>query len=203
MKTLFSVLLMIIGVAVNGQVVLYSTDFGTTPGSFPTGWASSNTTNGFAAVTTSASAGYTGASGSINARFINTSTTGAVHTLTFNNSLSTIGYSNIRVIWGVRTTNTFTQSVALEWSSDGTNWNPVTFTQTANNTDWAFVNSGTPLQLPIEASNIANLRLKWSIAVSNDGNYQIDDVKVLGSYEAIVNLHREVSVTIKVEVVSE
>lgn len=32
---------------------------------------------------------------------------------------------------------------------------------------------------------------------------EIDDVKVLGSYEAIVNLHREVSVTIKVEVVSE
>lgn len=32
---------------------------------------------------------------------------------------------------------------------------------------------------------------------------EIDDVKVLGSYEAIVNLHREVSVTVKVEVVSE
>jgi large subunit ribosomal protein L9 len=32
---------------------------------------------------------------------------------------------------------------------------------------------------------------------------EIDDVKVLGSYEAIVNLHREVSVTIKIEVVSE
>ncbi|MES2382189.1 MAG: 50S ribosomal protein L9 [Bacteroidota bacterium] len=32
---------------------------------------------------------------------------------------------------------------------------------------------------------------------------EIDDVKVLGSYEAIVNLHREVSVTIKVEVVAE
>ncbi len=32
---------------------------------------------------------------------------------------------------------------------------------------------------------------------------EINDIKVLGSYEAIVNLHREVSVTIKVEVVSE
>jgi large subunit ribosomal protein L9 len=32
---------------------------------------------------------------------------------------------------------------------------------------------------------------------------EINDIKVLGSYEAIVNLHREVSVTIKVEVISE
>lgn len=32
---------------------------------------------------------------------------------------------------------------------------------------------------------------------------EIDDVKTLGSYEAIVNLHREVSVPIKVEVISE
>jgi len=32
---------------------------------------------------------------------------------------------------------------------------------------------------------------------------EINDIKVLGSYEAIVNLHREVSITIKVEVISE
>jgi large subunit ribosomal protein L9 len=32
---------------------------------------------------------------------------------------------------------------------------------------------------------------------------EINDIKVLGSYEAIVNLHREVSVTVKVEVISE
>ncbi|MES2690046.1 MAG: 50S ribosomal protein L9 [Bacteroidota bacterium] len=32
---------------------------------------------------------------------------------------------------------------------------------------------------------------------------EVDDIKVLGSYEAIVNLHRDVAVTIAVEVVAE
>jgi large subunit ribosomal protein L9 len=32
---------------------------------------------------------------------------------------------------------------------------------------------------------------------------EVDDIKLLGSYEAIVNLHRDVVVPISIEVVSE
>ncbi len=180
MKTLFS-LITACFLCCNSfsQVVIYSTDFGTTSGTFPLGWSSSNSTNGFAASTVAASAGYSGASGSVNARFMNTGAA-AVHTLVYNNSLSTLGYQNVRVSWACRTTATFVQPVSLEWSTDGVLWNVVLFTQTPANTDWTFANGGLPVVLPIGAGNISNLRLRWSIAVSNDGNYQIDDVLVEG-----------------------
>ncbi len=175
-----TLILLFIGIAARGQVVLYSTDFGSTVGLFPTGWESSNTINGFESVTTSASSGYSGASGNINARFQNTGTAGVNHTLTFDNSLSTVGYSDIRIIWGVRTTGTFAQNVTLEWSPDGTNWTVCSFSQTPSNTDWTFVNNGIPIQLPAGAGNIPNLRLRWSIVVNNAGNYQIDDLVIDG-----------------------
>lgn len=180
-RILSGLFILIFGVVeVNAQVVLYSTDFGNTVGFFPTGWASSNTINGFESVVTSPSTGYSGASGSINARFQNTGIAGANHTLTFDNALSTIGYTDIRVIWGVRTTGTFIQNVTLEWSSDGINWTPCPFSQTPSGTDWTLVNGGIPIQLPAGAENVSNLRLRWSIIVNNTGNYQIDDLVIDG-----------------------
>ena len=164
-----------------GQTTLLTETFGTTVGTYPIGWSSSNTTNGFAAVTTSASSGYTGASGSINARFTNTGTNGTVHTLTYSNNLSTVGYTNITVLWGGRATVTFTQPVTFQWSLDGTTWNNITYTQVANNSTWAFVNGATRITLPVGAAGISSLRFKWSITANNSGNYQIDDFTVQGT----------------------
>jgi hypothetical protein len=164
-----------------GQVTLYTTDFGTTASTFPTGWTSSNTTNGFSLVTGTASTGYTGASGSGNAYFANTGSNGVVHTLTYSNSFSTIGYSSITIIWGARATATFAQPVTFQWSSDGTNWNNVTYTQVTSNATWALVNGGVRISLGAGAAGQSNLRFRFSITSNNSGNYRIDDFSVQGT----------------------
>lgn len=173
-------LMLVFGItALNGQVTLLAENFGTTAGTFPANWTSSNATNGFAAQTTSPSGVYLGASGSVNARFINNGTNGATHSLIYS-SLSTVGYSNITVLWGARATATFTQPVTFEWSTDGVTWNVQTYTQVANNATWSFVNGGTRIALPAGAANAPNLRFRFQITVNNNGNYQIDDFSVQG-----------------------
>ncbi len=82
-----------------GQTTLYSENFGTTT-TLPTGWTSSNTTNGWIGSTGSVSSGYAGASGGSNVLFNNLSAGSGPHTLTYSNSLSTVGYTNITVLWG-------------------------------------------------------------------------------------------------------
>lgn len=163
-----------------GQTTLLSENFGTTSGTYPTGWTSSNTTNGFAAVTTSPSGVYAGASASINARFVNTGTNGTVHTLTYSNTLSTVGYNGITVIWGARATMTWAPAVTFEWSPDGVSWNAVSYTQVASSSTWALVNGSVPIALPAGAQGIPNLRFRFSTTVVNSGNYQIDDFQVVG-----------------------
>lgn len=181
-KLLVAVTVVLVGIFnAKAQTTLYSENFGTTTSVFPTGWTSSNATNGFSAVTTAASTGYTGASGSINARFINTGTNGISHTLTYSNNLSTVGYNNITVIWGARATATFSQPVVFEWSNNGTIWNAVSYTQVAQNATWALVNGGVRIVLPVGAEGVTNLRFRFSITSNNNGNYQIDDFSVQGT----------------------
>lgn len=163
-----------------GQTTLLNESFGTTNGVYPTGWTSSNVTNGYAASTLTPSTGYAGVSGSVNARFINTGTNGVVHTLIYSNSLSTVGYSSVTVLWGGRATGTFTQPVTFEWSPDGFTWNAVTYTQVASTATWTLVNGGTPITLPAGAAGIANLRFRFSTTSNNNGNYSIDDFLVVG-----------------------
>jgi len=82
-----------------GQTTLLNQNFGTTA-TLPTGWVSSNTTNGWNASTASASSTYVGSSAGANVLFAGTGTNGVSHTLTFNNSLSTVGFSGITVFMG-------------------------------------------------------------------------------------------------------
>lgn len=177
----FLVLLLWYGLnAVYAQTVLFSETFGNSS-TLPAGWTSSNTTNGWNGSTASVSSGYTGASGFANAVFNNTGTNGATHTLTYNNNLSTVGYSNISIIWGARATAAFTASVSFQWSSDGTTWNTVAFTNVSNNASWALVNGGTAISLPAAAEGVSNLQLRWKVNTSNSGNYRIDDISVKGN----------------------
>ncbi|UEG49904.1 fibronectin type III domain-containing protein [Ferruginibacter lapsinanis] len=145
-----------------------------------TGWTSSNTTNGWTTSSTSISDTYTGASGGNNYVFNGSGTAGVVHTLTYNNSLSTVGYSNITVLWGGRGTAAFNSDVIFEYNN-GTSWVPVTYTYTKNAAVWALVNGGARIALGSDAAGIANLQLRYSAASANSGNYRIDDIVVQGS----------------------
>ena len=101
-----------------GQTTLYTQNFGTT-GSTPTGWTLSN----WSINNNVTSTGYSGASGSYNA-FIGT-TSGTAY-LTYNNTttpLSTVGYTNITVIWGARRYTDDAVPLYFQWSSDGSTWN--------------------------------------------------------------------------------
>ncbi|MGX7668799.1 choice-of-anchor D domain-containing protein [Flavobacterium pedocola] len=180
MKLKFLVFSLLFSLVSLGQVTLYSENFGTTT-TLPTGWTSSNATNGWAGSTASVSSGYTGASGNANVVFNGTGTNGLTHTLTYSNNLSTVGYTAITVLWGGRSTATFAAAVTFQWSSDGTTWNNVAFTNVATNSTWALVNGGTRVSLPVGAEGVSNLRFRWTSTSTNSGNHRIDDFTVQGT----------------------
>ncbi|WP_332032354.1 hypothetical protein [Kaistella sp.] len=179
-KSLLAALLLFISVAGWGQATLYSTNFGTNT-SLVTGWSSSSTSSGWNASTSSASSTYTGASGGSNIVFNGTGTNGITHTLTYNNNLSTVGYTNITLLWGGRGTSTFNGDIIIEWSSNGTTWNKITYAYTKNGNAWALVNSGNRISLPSGAEEVSNLQFRFSAAATNNGNYRIDDFSVQGT----------------------
>lgn len=163
------------------QSMPYTENFGTTA-TLPTGWTSTSTTNGWGPSLSSASTTYTGASGGNNIVMNNAGTAGVAQRLTYDNGLSTVGLTNITVLWGGRGTAAFTQGVTFEWSADGTTWNPVSYTQVANDATWRLVNNGTRIALGAGAAGITNLRLRWSSnVVTSGGNYRIDDLTVQGT----------------------
>ncbi|WP_300690442.1 T9SS type A sorting domain-containing protein [Chryseobacterium sp.] len=203
MKKLYSlVAATIFAVTAFGQTTLLSETFGTTNNTLPTGWTSTNTTNGWAGSTASASTSYAGASGGANAVFYGIGSGGVTHTLTY--SLSTIGYSNINIIWAGRGTGTFSQNVDFQWSVDGITWNSVAYTYSKNSTSWALVNGGVAIQLPVQVENATTLSLRWSSVTSSNGNYRIDDVKVVGTAATLgtSNLNKPKAVFVKNTVVN-
>ncbi|SHE91333.1 Por secretion system C-terminal sorting domain-containing protein [Flavobacterium fontis] len=169
-----------------GQTTILNETFGAGT-ALPTGWTSSNTTNGWTFSSASASTGYAGASGTGNIVFNSTGTNGATHTLTYANNLSTVGLTNITVLWAGRGTASFTGAVPFQWSTDGTTWNNVTYTQVAYNASWALVNGGTRITLPSGAAGVTNLRFRWTGTASNNGNFRIDDFTVQGTSNAITS----------------
>ena len=101
--------------------------------------------------------------------------------MTYNNNLSTVGYSSITVIWGARSTASFTQPVTFQWSSNGSTWNTVTYTQVTADASWYLVNGGTRISLGTTASGVTNLQFRWQCTVNNSGTYSIDDFSVQGT----------------------
>lgn len=180
MKKLYSLLATaMLAATAFGQTTLLSESFGTTS-TLPTGWATTNTTNGWKSNGSNASTNkYPGASGGMNMVFSGTGPNGVTHSLTYSN-LSTVGYTNISVIWGGLGAAAFNEEIVLQWSTDGTTWNNVAYTYNKKATSWALINNGTAIQLPVGAENAATLSLRWSSVTSNSGNYRIDDVKVTG-----------------------
>lgn len=163
-----------------GATTIYSTNFGTTSGTFPTGWSTSSGSAAWTIVSTSASTTPT-YSGSMNATATNGSTLASA-TLTCNPGISTVGYTNITVMYAARRTSTFTNAVTLEWSTDGSTWNALTFTEVTNDGNWAWANSGTRITLPAGAEGASNLRFRRVFTqISGSGTYRMDDFSVEGT----------------------
>jgi len=181
MKTLFGVLFLFANLSVVGQVVLYSTDFGTS-GTLPTGWSftgaqpanlsisSSTPSSGYNSPIT-ASSGYNLQDGGL----------AGVAIATVGGQINTTGYSTIQVSFAARKTAAYAGSILFEWSTDGTNWNGISFTDVAANAAWAVVNGGAWLSLPAGAENQTNLQFRLTFTRPNgSGNYSIDDFTVQG-----------------------
>lgn len=160
-------------VVVYGQTTIYTQNFGT-GSSFPAGWTTSGSVNWTISIN-SASSGYSGASGGSNALHTNSSGAG---TLTFSNNLSTVGYSDITVLWGANRTGSNTTT--FQYSIDGTNWTSISFTEATNNSTWMLVNSGTRISLPVNASGVSNLRFRWTFTSTSSRYIRLDDFSVQG-----------------------
>ncbi|MDX2190018.1 MAG: hypothetical protein SFY32_09155, partial [Bacteroidota bacterium] len=182
-----AVLFLSLGLMCNlkAQSILYSTSFGS--GSLPSGWTSNNAR--WTAGTSNPSSGYTGASGSGNVVASNSSPSVSSLTLTYSNSLSTIGYTNIQVQWGARLTTNM-RTIFLEYSIDGgASWTTPqsgsygdgqNFTQVSANSTWALVGAAT---LDSETNGVSDLRLRFRFASNTTygGTYSIDDFIITGT----------------------
>jgi hypothetical protein len=158
-----------------GQTITYSQSFGT-DASFPTNWANDGQLYTWSINSSNASGSYTGASGgsnlasglSISNKFVTVS------------NLSTLNSTNVSILWGAR--RTYTNSVNCQWSSDGSTWYNLTFTDVTNNSTWALVNGGTRISLPPAANGRINLRIRWTYdSDGTAGRYRIDDFSVVAT----------------------
>jgi hypothetical protein len=163
------------------QVNLYTETFGSlTSPALPTGWSVTPNTVTWNTATSAPSGGYPGASAVSN--LIASNTGSATNSATYNNALSTLGFSNITVMWGARRTSSFTNTITFEWSSDGSTWNPESYTEVINTGTWALVNSGVRILLPPGAAGQPNLQFRWTYTqIGGSGNYRIDDFTVEGT----------------------
>jgi len=153
---------------------IYSTNFGTT-GLLPTGWTVAGTnpwtiSNVSASPTPTFSGSFNVVSGlSSNAR-----------TITYSDNLSTVGYTDITVIWAAR--RTYWKNVTFYWSPNGgTNWYNLAITDVASNSTWDWVNGGTRISLPVGAEGVTDLSFYWSYDSDGvGGRYRMDDFSVEG-----------------------
>lgn len=177
---LTGILLVILPGFVSAQITLYSENFGTTT-TFPAGWSTNGTVAWIGS--TNGSTGYSGASGS--GSFLHANTTGTGY-LVFNNNLSTVGYTNITVLWGALRNGGVSNMATLEYSiNNGSTWNTVNFTDVSNNSIWAWVNNGARITLPESAEDVVNLILRWTHycqrGTSYNYIYRLDDFSVQGT----------------------
>lgn len=164
------------------QTVLYNQDFnGVAAPNLPGDWFA--TSDQIFTNASSPSSGYAGASGSNNLLSRNCNPNGEVRSFQVD-GISSVNFGEINVSFGHRRTNSFTPPVALEWSSDGTNWNGITYNSASAGTTWSLFTSAT---LPAGAENQPSLSFRWtyttnlagSVPCDNfAGNYRIDDFKV-------------------------
>ena len=178
-KILFALVLAIFATNVSAQTDIYIQNFdGVAPPDLPADWSA--TSSQIFTNASSASSGYSGASGGNNLLSRNCNPNGEARSFQVD-GISTTNAEDLTVSFGHRRTNAFTPAVALEWSSDGTNWNTIAYNSGAATTTWALFSSA---PLPAGAEAQPNLRFRWSYTTSFTGsvpcdnfagNYRIDD----------------------------
>jgi len=174
--------------AAHAQTVIYSTDFGTVANVNPPGWTFTGA--GMNISTNNSSSGYTGASGGAclgegnSTTFTNTAgnaqATSPLGTSEAILLVNTSSYSNVTLSFGMRKSSSGYNSNAtytLEWSSDGTTYNAITYTE-ATAGSWGLA-SGAGLNLPGGAGNQSTLYIKWTfVRTGTASNFKIDDVTI-------------------------
>jgi hypothetical protein len=169
--------------------IIYSQNFDSTIHPvLPTGWSA--TPNGWIVDTTlkNASTGaYPLASGLNNVVINNATGLNGTFELV-SNSISTLNYTNITVEWAARNTKHFADSGSyvkgFYYSTNGTTWDSIPYTENQGNSDWAIDNNAAPISLPAGAANQATVWFKWVTVVfsNSQGTYRIDDFNVGGIY---------------------
>jgi hypothetical protein len=100
---------------------------------------------------------------------------------------SSTGFSNITLSFGMRKSSASYNSNAtytLEWSTNGTSYTPIVYTEAAAGS-WGLV-SGAGLTLPSGANNQPNLYFRWSFNRTGTGsNFKIDDVAVTSNTTSV------------------
>ncbi|MFM2224914.1 MAG: hypothetical protein RJA07_1116 [Bacteroidota bacterium] len=169
------------------NIAIFNQNFDSIPtGILPTSWTNglpNINSNGWYADSTNFSTGYTNASGLKNIVIKNSDSTG-IYELSFP-TLSTIGDSNISMIWSSRVSNNFltpgsTLPTLLFSINNGVSWDTLHYTDNAANSTWGFVNNATPINFPSKANNQNSLNIKLMISIVNNasGTYRIDDVNI-------------------------
>jgi hypothetical protein len=117
--------------------------------------------------TTTASSGYSGASGSDNVFF--SATTGARNFVI--SGINTVGMSSIQLQFGLKADAIVGgDPFVVEVSSDGTTYTPLTITQPSSTTAWALITASGSIPAT------SNLRLRFSKLTTS--SWRLDDVKV-------------------------
>ncbi len=179
------------------QTTIYTTNFGTIQYVNPPNWSFSGI--GINISNNASGSGYTGASGNCylgegnSITFTNTSGNSQVSSPTGNSAatltVSTIGYTTVTLSFGMRkSSGTYNSNATytLEWSTNGTIYTPIVYTE-ASAGSWGLT-SGAGLTLPAGAGNQATLYFKWSFnRIGISSNFKIDDVTVTGSNGGVGN----------------
>lgn len=188
MKQLYFILFTIItGVSAFAQTI-YSENFGTTATGNPvvttyTGWQNSSPivyAGTASARTTTASTGYSGASGSVNVFLGVTSGVGQYFQVSGINT-STHQAENLALSFGYIKSAATGAAMLIEVSTDGSAWTTLTFTDNTN-ASWNYVTIAGG-QIP----SAANVYLKFtntSTATSSAPNFRIDDLKLVDTAAA-------------------
>ncbi len=195
--TLFTIIL--ISYSVQGQDVIFQENFdGPLMPLLPGGWIT--TTNydiGFRSDSTNSS-NQDFASGVNNIIIRNSDSTGT-YTL-YSPIFSTSGFSQIRMSFTSRVSNNYlttgSTTPLLEMSvNGGISWNAVSYTDNEANSTWSLVNGGVPIELPLEAADNPSVQLRWTVNIQTDpsGTYRIDDLKIEGIANTLVNLNIRVN----------
>jgi autotransporter-associated beta strand protein len=175
------------------QTTIYSTNYGSTNNaavSTITGWAASGAQSANLNLSTaSVSSGYSSpitASGNANLADGANSSTAGTAIATLSGQVNTTGYTGIQISFGYRASSaSYTATVTLDWSSDGSNWNSITLPTLTRDGVWRAINGTSWISLPSGAEGKSNLQFRFTfIRANTSGNFRIDDFTVQGTAAA-------------------